>query len=101
MSKKEKSTPRVKTVKEDLIYVQIKTIELLDEIINKNKKIKTLLDEDTEDQKIILQNLTKACESRNKAVHKIVHAGLINGKPDTQAKVIPFMNLDTILKKGN
>ena len=50
------------------------------------------------EQKLILQNLTKACESRNKAVHKIVNKSFKNAKTDTQKKVIPFKSLDKILE---
>jgi len=103
--KKTKPIPPYKVTKQDLKDLQIKakdlkvkTINLLDEIIEKNQKIKDHLDEDIKEQKLILQNLTKACESRNKAVHKIVNKSFKNAKTDTQKKVIPFKSLDKILE---
>ena len=56
------------------------------------------MDGDIKEQKIILQNLTKACESLNKAVHKIVNRSFKNDKTDTKKKVIPFKNLDKIFE---
>ena len=81
----------VKSVKEEIIYKQIKNIKAFEENLDK------VLDDAEKEKKIILARLGNACESRNKPVHKIVNISFKNEKPDTKAKVIPFKSLGTIL----
>jgi hypothetical protein len=105
MPKKEKSTSGITTYKEKFIDEQTKFIELLkmqEGLLKKNidllEQHRDQLEEETKEQKIILERLNKACESRNKTVHSIVYRSLKNGASDTKAKVLPLKNLETLLK---
>ena len=82
------------SIKEEIIYKQVKTIKAFEKNIDLLDKV---LDDAVKENKIILARLGNACESRNKSVHKIVNISFKNEKPDTKAKVIPFKSLGTIL----